>query len=61
MEGEEGGPHWENIVELIQTAFQEGELAEEAPWQVVVMIPKGRQEYGGIELVEVMWKVVAAI
>ena len=32
-DGEEGGPaepHWENLVELIQMAFQEGELAEEA-------------------------------
>ena len=29
-EEEEGKPHWENLVELVQTAFQEGELAEEA-------------------------------
>ena len=48
-------------MELIQTAFREGELAEEAKWQAVVMIPKGQQEYRGIRLVEVMWKVVAAI
>ena len=27
-EGEEGGPHWENLVELIQTAFWEGEMDE---------------------------------
>ena len=60
-EGEEGEPHWENLVELIQTAFWEGDLAEEAMWQAVVMIPKGRQEYQGIGIVEVMWKVVAAI
>ena len=38
---EEGEPHWENLVELVHTAFQEGELAEEATWQAVVMIPKG--------------------
>ena len=64
MEREEGGPtepHWENLVELIQTAFWEGELAEEAMWQAVVLIPKGKQDYWGIGLVEVMWKVVAAI
>ena len=48
-------------MELIQTAFREGELAEEATWQAVAMIPKGRQEYQGIGLVEVMWKAVAAI
>ena len=61
---EEGGPtkpHWENIVELIQTKFQEGEFAEETTWQAVVPIPKGIQDYWGIGLVEVMWKVVAAI
>ena len=53
-EVEEEEPHWENIVELIQTTFQEGELAEEATCQAVVMIPKGRQEYRGIGIVEVM-------
>ena len=61
MEGEEVGPHWKNLVEIIQTAFWEGALAEEATWKAVVMIPKGRQEYQGIGLVEVMWTVVAAI
>ena len=61
---EEGGPaepHWENLVELIQTAFPEGELAKEATWQAVVIIQKGKQEYRGIGLVEVMWKVVTDI
>ena len=60
-DGEEGVSHWENLVELIQTEFREGELAEEAMWQAVVIIPKGIQEYRGIGLVGVMWKVVAAI
>ena len=36
-------------------------MAEEATWQAVLMILKGRKEYRGIGLVEVMWKVVAAI
>ena len=49
----------ENLVELIQTAFWEGELAKEAMWQAVVLIPKGKQDYRGIGIVEVMWKVVA--
>ena len=30
-------------------------------WKVVVLIPKGEKYYRGIRLVEVMWKVVAAI
>ena len=29
-EGEPTEPHWENLVELIQTAFQEWELSDEA-------------------------------
>ena len=60
-EEEEGGDLWGKLVELIQTAFREGEMAEEATWQTVVLIPKGRKEYRGIGLVEVMWKVVSAI
>ena len=34
--------HWERVVELIQTAFWDGELAEEATWQAVVLIQKGK-------------------
>ena len=49
------------MVELVQTAFREGELAEESTWQAVVLIPKGEKDYRGIGLVEVMWKVVAVI
>ena len=36
-------------------------MAEEATWQAVVLIPKGKKDYWNIGLVEVMWKVVAAI
>ena len=42
-------------------AFRERKLAEEATWQMVVLIPKGRGEFRGIGLVEVTWKVVAVI
>ena len=49
------------VVEIIQTAFREGELAEEFTWQAVVLIPKGKGDYRGIGLLEVMWKVVAVI
>ena len=34
---------------------------EEATWQAVVLIPKGKKDCRGIGLVEVMWKVVADI
>ena len=48
-------------MELIQTAFRDGELAEEATWKAVVLILKGKEDYRGIGLMEVMWKVVAVI
>ena len=49
------------VVELVQTAFGEGQLTEEATWQVVVLLLKGGKGYCGIVLMEVMWKVVALI
>ena len=48
-------------MELVQKAFRDGDLAEEATWQAVVLIHKGKKDYWVIGLVEVMWKVVAAI
>ena len=53
--------NWTRVVDLVQAAFQEGKLAEEATWQAVVLIPKGKKDYRFIGLVEVMWKLVAAI
>ena len=53
--------HCGRVVELTHTAFREGDLAEETTWQAVVLIPKGKGDYPGIGLVEVMWKVVAVI
>ena len=61
-EAEEGGGDlWGKVVEITQTAFREGELAEEATWQTVVLISTGKTEYRGIGLVDVIWKVVAVI
>ena len=34
--------HWGRVVEIVQTASWEGELAEEAIWQAVVLILKGK-------------------
>ena len=41
--------------------FRDRDLAGEATWQALFLIPKGKKDYRGIGLVEVMWKVVAAI
>ena len=46
---------------IVQTAFIVGVLAEEATWQVVVLIPKGVGNYCGIGLMEVVWKVIVVI
>ena len=48
-------------MDLVQGAYREVKLAEEATWQAVVLIPKGKRDYWGISLVEVMWKVVVTI
>ena len=48
-------------MELLQAAFQEGRLMEEAICQAVVLIPKGGGEYCGMLIVEVVWKVVMGI
>ena len=50
---EEVGDLWGKVVEITQTAFREGQMVEEATWQTVVLIPKGKKEYRGIGLVEV--------
>ena len=44
---------WGKVVEMTQTAFRDGKLAEEEAGQTVVLIPKGKGEFRGIGLVEV--------
>ena len=46
---------------LVRVDFGEGRLTEETMWQVVVQIPKGGGDYRDIDLMEVVWKVVAMI
>ena len=52
---------WERVVELVQTALREGRLDEEVTCKAVVLITKGKRDYQGIGLVEVMCKAVAEI
>ena len=53
--------NWRRLVALVQAAFREGRLEEEATWQAVALIPKGRGNYRGIGLLEVLWNVVTVI
>ena len=39
------------VVDLVQAAFREGKLSEEATLHVVVLIPKEKKDYRGIGLV----------
>ena len=57
----EGSENWTRVMYLFQAAFREGKIEEEATRKAVVLIPKGEKDYRGIGLVEVMWKIVAAI
>ena len=58
---QEGAENWTRFVDLVQAAFQWVNFAEEATWQVVFLIPKGKKYYRGIGLLEVMWKVAVEI
>ena len=49
------------MVDLVQAAFGEGWLAEEATWKAALLIPKGGGDYRNIIPVEVVWKVVNVI
>ena len=58
---EEGEELWGKVVDLTQTDFRDGTLAEEATWQTMVLITKGKGEFRGIGLVEVIWKLLTII
>ena len=53
--------NWERVVALVRADFVQGRLSEESTCQAVVLIPKGNGDYCGIDLVEVVWKVVVTI
>jgi hypothetical protein len=52
---------WKKLVELVQHGFKTGELPEAMAWSVMILLPKGDGDYRGIGLVEVIWKLIAAI
>ena len=37
--------NWERVVVLVRDALGEGMLTEEATWQAVVLIPKGKGDF----------------
>ena len=53
--------NWKRVADLVRADLGEGLIVEEAMWQAVVLIPKGKKDYRGIGLMELMWKVVEDI
>ena len=48
---------WHLLVRLVQNTFEDRLVPEEVVRVTMVFLPKGRGEYWGIGLVEVVWKV----
>ena len=49
------------MVRLVQVMFRYGTAQEEIAWETMVFLPKGKGEYRGIRLVEVLWKVCSVV
>jgi hypothetical protein len=52
---------WNKMVELVQHAFETGDLPSELPWSVLALIPKGSGGCRGIGFLEICWKVISKI
>ena len=46
---------------LVQVMFRDGTVPEEIAWEMMVLITKGKGEYRGIGLVEVLCKVCSVV
>ena len=49
------------LVKTIQLSFRTGHLTEAALWSVMVITPKGGDQYWGIGLTEVIWKLIISM
>ena len=52
---------WELFVRIIHLEFEGGTLLEELTWMKMVLLPKLKEGYWVIWLVEVMWKVCTVV
>ena len=53
--------HWDKLVSITKSEFRDGNILEALEWTTMALITKGEGGYRGIVLVEVIWKVCAAI
>ena len=49
------------MVRLVRVMFGDGNIPEEIDWVTMVLLPKGKGDYWGIGLVEVLWKVRSVV
>ena len=52
---------WGKVVSIVQAEFEDGNLAEECTCQTVVLITKGRGDFQGICLLDVLWNMATGI
>ena len=52
---------WELVVRLVHLTFEDRTPPAGVACATMVLIPKGKGEYWGIRLVEITWKMCAAV
>ena len=52
---------WEELISMEQMTFWEGIVPEELTCTTMILLSKGKMEYRGIGLVEVIWKMITII
>jgi hypothetical protein len=52
------GDNWQLIAHLVQAALTYSIVPCPLLWIIVILIPKGGRDYHGIELLELIWKVI---
>ena len=52
---------WDQVADIIQTAFRDRSILVDYAWKTFVLIPKVNGEFLGISLFEVIWKAVLVV
>ncbi len=55
------GNKWCTFVRLMQAVWEQGCMPKQMRWEIIVLLPKGGNDYCGIGLLEPFWKVVEKI
>ena len=49
------------MVIIVQVALGDENMPDEEAWETMVLLLKGKEDYWGIDLVEVLWKVCSVV